>query len=123
MVRQGAGGASIGAYGGGWAGPYNVRTGQYGMGGNYGFARPYAGIAQGGALVQVPSWVSPNSPNVTYPCPVGRGIGYVIAPGVPCGISVTALGAGQLPTFNGMPGAVDISLLAVSMIATLRLHF
>lgn len=115
MVRQGAGGATIGAYGGGWAGPYNVRTGQYGMGGNYGFARPYQGIARGGALVTVPANWAPNSPNVTYPCPAGRGTGFVIAPGVPCGISVTALSASQLPTFNGMPGAMDISMFAVSV--------
>jgi hypothetical protein len=120
MVRQGPGGVTTGVYGGGWAGPYNVQTGQYGMGGNYGFARPYHGRVQGTAMVTVPSWVSPNSPNVTYPCPVGMGNGSIISPGVPCGISITAIPANLLPTMNGLPAAVDISTLAVSALGALR---
>jgi hypothetical protein len=122
MVRQGPGGVTTGVYGGGWAGPYNTRTGQYGMGGNYGFARPYHGRVQGTAMVTVPSWVSPNSPNVTYPCPVGRGNGSMIAPGVPCGISMTAIPANMLPTVNGMPAGVDITPLSVSYAHALTLY-
>jgi hypothetical protein len=114
MVRTGPGGVTTGAYGGGWAGPYNTATGQYGIGGNYGFSRPYHGRAQGSAMVTVPAWVSPNSPNVTYPCPVGRGNGSIIAPGVPCGIAITSVPASMLPTMNGMPAAVDITALSVS---------
>lgn len=115
MIRAGPGGLTAGVYGGGWAGPYNRQTGQYGMGGNYGFARPYHGRAQGSAVVFMPAFAAPNAPNVTYPCPVGRGNGSIISPGVPCGIPITAVPASQLPTINGMPAAVDISSLAVSL--------
>lgn len=113
MVRQGPGGVTTGVYGGGWTGPYNVQTGQYGMGGNYGFASPYHGRVQGTAMVTVPSWVSPNSPSVTYPCPANMGNGTIISPGVPCGIAITAIPARLLPTRDGLPAAVDISTLAV----------
>lgn len=114
FVRQGAGGLTTGVYGGGWAGPYNTQTGQYGMGGNYGFARPYQGHTQGTALVFMPASAAPNSPNVTYPCPVGRGNGSIIGPGVPCGIPVTAVPASMLPTMDGMLAAVNLAPFAVS---------
>lgn len=115
MVRSGPGGLTAGVYGGGWVGPYNMQTGQYGMGGNYGFARPYFGRAQGSAVVLMPANQNPNSPNITYPCPGGRGNGSIISPGVPCGIALTAVPASMLPTMNGMPAAMDITALAVSV--------
>jgi hypothetical protein len=118
MVRAGPGGLAAGAYGGGWVGPYNQATGQYAIGSNYGFARPYFGRAQGSAVVLMPANQSPTSPNITYPCPVGRGNGSIISPGMPCGIPLTAVPAGMLPTINGMPAAMDITPFAVRALHT-----
>lgn len=104
FIRAGPGGAVAGTYGGGWQGPYNTRSGTYGLGGNYGFAGPYLGEAQGTAIFAVSNATYfPGASTITYACPAGAANGTMIAMGIPCGVQMISLPARKLPTTNGLP--------------------
>jgi hypothetical protein len=98
-----------GTYGGGFAGPYNAASGTYGLGANYGFAKPYQGKAAGTAVVFMPAAFAPNAPNITYQCPLGVPAGSMLTAGIPCGVPVTSVPAAWLPTTGGLPAGVDLS--------------
>ncbi|KIZ05361.1 hypothetical protein MNEG_2594 [Monoraphidium neglectum] len=63
---------------------------------------PGSSNAMGGvALVAIDRTYWPDAPaNITYPCPTGYGEGMQIAPGIPCGIALTAVPANMLPTIG-----------------------
>jgi hypothetical protein len=108
FARMGPGGAVLGSYGGGFAGPFNSRTGTYGLGGSYGTAAPYFGRARGTAVFAVQNatyWQSRGYPTISYPCPQGVPVGTHISVGIPCGVPVVSMPAEDLPTEGGMPAA------------------
>lgn len=106
-------------------GNYNPAFGAYGPGFNAplqdappGFTNnvdnyPDSSNAAGGvALIYIDRTYWPDAPaNVTYPCPDGYGDGMQIAPGIPCGVPLTAVPANMLPTTgcNGLnpPGGAS----------------
>lgn len=110
FIRAGPGGAVAGTYGGGWTGPYNTRTGTYGLGGNFGFAGPYFGDAQGTAIFAVTNAsYFPGASTITYACPAGAQNGTMISVGIPCGVQMISLPASQLPTINGLPSGPQMT--------------
>jgi ribosomal protein S27E len=111
FARMGPGGAVLGSYGGGFAGPFNSRTGTYGLGGSYGMSQPYFGRAQGTAVFAVQNatyWQSRGYPTISYPCPQGLTAGTPISAGIPCGVALVSMPAEDLPTANGMPAAPQL---------------
>ncbi|WIA36800.1 hypothetical protein OEZ86_008055 [Tetradesmus obliquus] len=112
FARMGPGGAVLGSYGGGFPGPFNSRTGQYGLGGSYGMAQPYFGDAQGTAVFAVQNatyWQSRGYPTISYPCPQAVPAGTMISVGIPCGVAIVSMPAADLPTANGMPAAPQLT--------------